>query len=140
MVTSDAAGALAIVLAFAAALDDDDFERVARHLDNDVVYIIGGVTHRGPDAVVDSYRSGSVTARRIFDRVEFTHSVVWHDDDTIRIDFSDRLTADGDAFDHHSVQDVTVDRGRRIVSIIDQPVHGQRALLDEFMTRHGRSR
>jgi hypothetical protein len=96
MVTSDVDDVLAIVRDFAVALDQDDFERVADHLDSDVTYTIDGVTHRGPEAVVESYRRGSAAARRIFDDVEFSHSVVRHGDDKVRVDFSDRLTADGE--------------------------------------------
>jgi hypothetical protein len=131
---------VAVVLDFAAALDQDDFERVERHLHAEVVYLIDGTTHRGPDAVVDSYRQGSAAARRIFDHVEFSHSIVSRVDDTVRVDFGDRLAADGDVFDHHSVQDITVDGDRRVTRIVDQPVDGQRARLDEFMTRHARRR
>ena len=140
MVVDGADDSLTTVLDFATALDGDDFERVARHLHGDVVYVIGGVTHRGPDAVVESYRQGSATARRIFDQVEFTHSIVSRDNDTFRVDFSDRLTAGGEAFDHHSVQDITVDRHRLVTRIVDQPVDGQRTRLDEFMSRHARRR
>ena len=136
MVTHDGDRALATVSDFASALDNDDFARVARHLHRDVVYTIGGITHRGPKAVVESYRNGSATARRIFDHVEFSHSIVWHDHDTVRIDFSDRLGADGDVFHHHSIQDITVGRHGQVTSIVDRPVDDQRAALDDFMARH----
>ncbi len=138
--THDANQALATVSDLASALDNDDFARVARHLHRDVVYTIDGITHRGPEAVVESYRNGSATARRIFDHVEFSHSVVWHDHDTVRVDFSDRLVADGDVFHHHSLQDITVGRHEQVTSIVDQLVDGQRAALDDFMTRHTLSR
>jgi hypothetical protein len=143
MVTDGADGvdhALATVLDLAAALDADDFERVAEHLHPEVTYTIDGVTHRGPDAVVASYRRGSATARRIFDDVEFGHSLVRRVDDTFRVDFSDRLLADGEVFLHHSVQDITVDHDQLVTSIVDQPLDGQRAPLDEFMARHDRHR
>ena len=140
MATPEVDDVIAVVLDLAAALDQDDFERVERHLHADVVYLIGGIAHRGPDAVVDSYRQGSATARRIFDHVEFSHSIVSRDADTVRVDFGDRLVADGDVFDHHSIQDITVDRDRRVTNIVDQPVDGQRVRLDEFMTRHARRR
>ena len=140
MAANGADDSLATVLDFAAALDGDDFEHVARLLDDDVVYLIDGVTHRGPDAVVASYRQGSAAARRIFDHVEFTHSVVSRDGDTFRVDFSDRLTADDEAFHHHSIQDITVDRHGLVVGIVDQPVVGQRDRLEEFMARHARRR
>jgi ketosteroid isomerase-like protein len=140
MVARNTDDVLATVLDFALALDHDDFERVAAHLAKDVTYIIDDVTHRGPEAVVESYRQGSAAARRVFDDVDFSHSIVWHKGDTVRVDFSDRLTADGDTFQHHSMQDITVDRDRCVTVIVDQPIDGQRARLDEFMTSHNRIR
>lgn len=138
--TDEVDEARATVLDFAAALDADDFGRVAAHLHSEVVYTIDGVTHRGPQAVVESYQTGSAAARRIFDDVEFGHSIVERVGDTFRVDFSDRLTADGDVFDHHSVQDITIDGALRVTSIVDQPVDGQRARLDAFMASHDRHR
>jgi hypothetical protein len=35
---------------------------VVPHLHSDVVYLIDGVAHRGPQAVVDGYRNGSALA------------------------------------------------------------------------------
>ena len=131
---------LATVLDLAAALDADDFDRVAGHLHQDVEYTIDGSTHRGREAVVASYRQGSAAARRIFDQVDFSHSIVQQVGETVRVDFGDRLTADGEVFHHRSIQDITVDQDRRVTNIVDQPVEGQRARLDEFMSRHGRSR
>jgi hypothetical protein len=132
---------LTTVAGLALALDRDDFAGVIQHLHPDVVYEIGGVTHRGAAEVVESYRSGSASARKIFDHVEFDHSVVGPvGDRTIRVDFADRLTADGEQFEHHSVQDITVDLTDRVTRIVDRPVEGQRSRLDEFMSRHQRVR
>lgn len=132
---------LSAVAGLARALDRDDFEGVMQYLHPDVVYEIEGVTHRGVPAVVESYRSGSASAREIFDHVEFDHSFLGPvGDRTIRVDFSDRLTADGEQFEHHSIQDITVDLTDRITHIVDRPIEGQHSRLDEFMTRHQRVR
>ena len=132
---------LSAVAGLALALDRDDFDGVIQYLHPDVVYEIGGVTHRGAAAVVESYRSGSASAREIFDDVEFDHTVLGQvGDRTIRVDFSDRLTADGEQFEHHSIQDITVDLMDRVTHIVDRPVEGQRSRLDEFMSRHQRVR
>jgi hypothetical protein len=61
-------------------------------------------------------------------------------DRTIRVDFSDRLTAGGEQFEHHSIQDITVDVADRVTHIVDRHVEGQRGRLDEFMSRHRRVR
>jgi hypothetical protein len=132
---------LTAVAGLALALDRDDFDGVVQYLHPDVIYEIGGVVHRGAAAVVESYRSGSASAREIFDDVQFDHTVLGPvADRTIRVDFSDRLTADGEQFEHHSVQDITVDLTDRVTHIVDRPVEGQRSRLDEFMSRHRRVR
>jgi hypothetical protein len=131
-------GALGTVGHLARALDADDFATVRSLLSPDVQYRIGTESHHGPDAVVRSYADGSTLARRLFDRVGFDHTVVgFIADRTVRVDFSDRLEVGGDAFDHHSVQDITVGDGSMITSIVDQPVVGQRERLDAFMEDHG---
>ncbi len=126
------------VVLLARALDEDDFVTVRSLLDPEVTYRIGSELHRGPDAVVQSYSEGSALARHLFDRVGFDHTVVGLvDDRTVRVDFSDRLEVAGDVFDHHSVQDIVVGERSMIVSIVDQPVTGQRERLDGFMRDHG---
>lgn len=130
-----------VVGAFAAALDADDFESVTEMVDEEVVYRIGDVVHRGPAAVVASYRDGSALARRIFERVEYSHEVVGVVGvGTVRVDFADTLHAGGETLDHHSIQDVEVGRDGRIVSITDLPVERERDRVDAFMARHGLSR
>jgi hypothetical protein len=130
---------LTAIAGLALALDRDDFDAVAHHLHSDVVYEIGDDTHRGAFAVVESYRTGSASAREIFDEVEYDHCVLGLvGDRTVRVDFSDRLTADGEVFEHHSVQDITVDSAGRVTHIVDRAVEGQRGRLDEFMARHHR--
>lgn len=141
MESQPSASPLTVVAGLARALDRDDFDGVMQYLHADVVYEIGGLTHRGAAAVVDSYRSGSASAREIFDDVEFDHTVLGLvGDRTVRVDFSDRLTADGEVFEHHSVQDVTVDRAGRVTHIVDLPIESERSRLDEFMSRHHRMR
>ena len=141
-VTTDSnSAALELVSTLANALDADDFGRVEACLHPDVTYRINGATQRGPSAVVTSYRAGSALARRIFDDVEFGHEIVGLvDRNTIRVDFADRLAANDETFEHHSVQDITVDPNGTVLAIVDQPVAGQHTRLDEFMNRHGLSR
>jgi hypothetical protein len=80
-------------------------------------------------------------ARGLFDRVDFDHRLVGLvAPRTVRVDFSDRLEVGGDVFDHHSVQDIEVGDDAAIVSIVDQPVDGQRERLDAFMKVHGLTR
>ena len=132
------ASALDTVKRLASALDADDFARVEACLHPDVDYRTDGATHHGPAAVVASYRAGSELARTLFDQVHFAHTIVaTTDGPTIRVDFSDLLQVRGATFEHHSVQDITVDPSGKVVTIVDQPVAGQRERLDAFMGRHG---
>jgi len=122
----------------AEALDADDFDRVEACLHPDVDYRIGGATHHGSAAVVASYRTGSELAQRLFDQVDYGHTIVESaPGPTVRVDFSDLLRVSGALFEHHSVQDITVHSNGTIIAIVDQPVAGQRELLDAFMDRHG---
>jgi ketosteroid isomerase-like protein len=132
---------LATAAALATALDADDFTAVEALLHPDVTYRIGGDEHRGPAAVVDSYRNGSALARRLFDRVVFDHTIVGLvGDRTARIDFVDALEVAGDVLEHHSLQDVTVAADGSVVAIVDHPVEGEAACLEAFLARHGRRR
>lgn len=126
---------------FATALDGDDFAGLLPMLDDDVVYRIGNETHRGPSEVIASYRSGSELARRLFDRVEFSHRIIGTiAERTVRIDFSDILHVGDEQLEHHSIQDVVVGDDDRIESITDRPVAGERERVDAFMARHGLTR
>ena len=130
-----------VATAFATVLDADDLDSLVTMLSDDVVYRIGDAVHRGPDAVVASYRDGSALARTIFEQVTYSHDIVGLvGARTVRIDFADDLAEGGEDFDHHSIQDVEVGRDGRIVAITDRPVEGQRAQLDAFMARHGLTR
>jgi hypothetical protein len=130
--------ALDVAAALAVALDADDFVAVGSLLDADVIYRVGDDEHRGPAAVVESYRSGSELARRLFDFVEFSHTIVGLvAERTARIDFADLLHVGVESLEHHSVQDVIVGVDGQVVLITDQPLDGERARVAAFMDRHG---
>ena len=101
---------LQVAAALASALDADDFESVAEMLGDDVEYRIGDVVHQGPDAVVASYRNGSASARRIFEQVEYSHEIIGLvGEHTVRIDYADDLSADGEHIEHHRAHPDVVD-------------------------------
>ena len=131
----------ALVEALAAALDADDFATVHDLLAEDCTYEIDGERHEGPDAVVASYRAGSARCRRLFDGVEFGHELLdGAAEHTRRVRYTDRLRAGDEVFLHLTDQDITVDPRAGITRILDRPVPGERARLDDFMARHGISR
>lgn len=122
---------------FAAALDADDFDALLPMLADDIVYRIGDDEHRGPAAVIESYRSGSELARQLFDVVEFSHAIIGPvADRAVRIDFVDTLHVGGDHLEHHSVQDIRIDVAGRIAEIDDVPIDGERERVDAFLARH----
>ena len=132
---------LHVAAVLASDLDADDVESVKTMLRGDVEYRIGDEVHQGPDAVVASYRNGSALARRIFEQVEYSHEIVGLvGERTVRIDYADDLSANGEHFEHHSIQDVEVGRDGRVVTITDQPVAGQQERVAAFMARHGLTR
>jgi len=130
-----------VAVALATALDADDFDSLLAMFDDEVVYRIADDEHHGPEAVVASYCAGSTLARRIFEQVEYSHEIIGLvADRTIRIDFADKLHANGEQLDHHSIQDIEVGEDGRIVSVTDRPVEGQQERVDAFMDRHGLTR
>ena len=121
--------------------DADYFATVAKMLSDDVKYRIGDAAHQGPDAVAGSYRDGSAMARRIFEKVEYSHEIIGLVGEcTVRIDYADNLSANGEHIEHHSIQDVEVGHDGRIVTITDQPVAGQQERIAAFLARHGLTR
>jgi hypothetical protein len=125
-----------VVAELADALDADDFDGVQRRLANDCVYRIGGQRHVGPEAVVASYRDGSQLARRLFDKVIFTHEIVSEPSaDSVLVDYRDELIAGGEWFSHRSRQRITVEGGL-VSRITDIPIPGEKEALAAFMQRH----
>lgn len=125
----------------ATALDGDDYATAAELLADDIVYLIGDETLRGPDAVVASYRAASEMAHRLFDAVEYDHRVIPTDDpNSFRVDYSDILTVNGETHHHRAEQRVTVTGGEGVTEIVNVEVPGEREKVDEFLNRHGLSR
>ena len=122
------------------ALDHDDYETAASVLADRVRYSIGDEALVGREAVVESYRTASEMAHRLFDRVEYGHSVFATDTpNTFRISYSDKLTLGDESLTHMAEQQVTVaDEG--VTRIINVELPGEREAVDAFLERHGLSR
>lgn len=125
----------------AQALDDDDYVTAASVMADNVEYTIGDEKLHGRDAVIDSYRAGSEMARRIFDRVDYSHEVVPTDDPRVfSISYTDALTASGETLTHMVEQIVTVRPGDGVARIRNVDLPGEAEKVDDFMKRHGLSR
>jgi hypothetical protein len=130
-----------IVERLADALDRDDYEAAMKVMADRVRYSIGEQVLEGPEAVVQSYRTASETAHRLFDRVEYGHDVVSTDDPhTFRVSYSDKLTVSGESLTHMAEQQVTVDPEQGVIGIVNVDVPGEREKVDAFLHRHDLSR
>lgn len=125
----------------AQALDDDDYETATSVMTPDVEYVIGDQTLSGPAAIVASYKAASEMAHRIFDGVGYDHEIVATDDpDLFHIHYSDILTIGDETLTHKALQYVRAEEGKGVVHIINVDVPGERERVNDFLTRHGRSR
>lgn len=130
-----------VVEQLAESLDQDDFEAAGSVMAERVEYSVGNEVLVGPNAVVDSYRTASGMAHRLFDRVEYGHTV-WATDDpnTFRISYSDTLTVSGETLTHMAEQRVTVDPDKGVIRIVNVELPGEREKVDGFLQRHGLTR
>lgn len=130
-----------LVERLAVALDGDDYPTAASVMAERVRYTIGDQELTGPDAVVASYRTASEMAHRLFDQVEYGHSVIPTDDPhTFRVSYSDTLTVAGETLRHMAEQEVTVAPDAGVVRIVNVELPGEKEKVDAFLERHGLSR
>jgi hypothetical protein len=126
-----------LALRFARALDLDEYDIVRALLAPDCHY----ETRNGPifeaDAVVDSYRSASKTARSLFDTVEYESALLSAKMDAAEISFSDRLTKDGRQHIYCCRQRLFFNPGGLVRRIIHEELPGERQRLLEFCARCG---
>lgn len=123
---------MAIAGRFAAALDREDYEAATGLLRADCVYVIRGETHRGPAAIIDSYRGNGDTAARVFDRVEYESAVGQSGDGWPVITFTDHIRHAGRPHTHVCEQRLCVDENGLIGRIEHHDLPGERERLAEF--------
>lgn len=125
----------------ATALDQDDYQTVASVLAEEVRYSIGEEVLVGREAVVESYRTASEMAHRLFDQVEYGHTVFTTDDpNTFRISYTDTLTIGEESLTHMAEQHLTVATEEGVTRIVNVDLPGEREAVDAFLERHGLSR
>jgi hypothetical protein len=120
-----------IAARFAAALDADDFGAVRPLLGEECRYDVRGETLVGPDAILDSYRTASASARRAFDRVTYSSRVVRTDADSATVEFADHLERAGSTHTFRSLQHLTIVDGV-IVAIRHEDLPGEREKLAAY--------
>lgn len=118
-------------LAFAAALDGDDFEAARRHLSASCEYAIGEEVLRGPDAILGSYEEATTRAHARFDEVRY-ESAVETDAPDIRILYTDILRRGDRVHRHQCHQRLSFDAAGLIARIVHEPIAGEREALLAF--------
>jgi hypothetical protein len=137
MVTEDKMRAMA--LAFATALDRNDFEGAISLLAPTGRYepcAPEGVLV-GPAAIVESYRWHDARDRAAFDRVEYSSSIESVHALTAAIRFTDVLEKDGESHTYNCRQHITVNETAAIYRIIQEDVPEEKAVVRDFMKRVG---
>jgi hypothetical protein len=121
-----------LALRFARALDLGDYDVVRALLAPDCHY----ETRTGPifeaDAIVDSYRGASKTARSRFDIVEYESALLGAGIDTAEILISDRLTKNGRQHLYRCRQRLFFTPGGLVSRIVHEELPGERQRLLEF--------
>lgn len=126
-----------LVTRFARALDGEDYPTVRRLLHDDCEYVCRGETHRGPEAIVESYRSNGDAGRSEFESIVYESTVRGVDERTAVVRFVDHLERAGERFTFESEQVVDAE-GDRIVRIEHVDLPGRCEALEAFRNRTNR--
>lgn len=129
-----------MVRAIARALDQDDFETVARWLADDCVYETGRATLRGPSAIVASYAEASAWGRRHLDAVRYESAVEPVAGAEVAVRFTDRLEHRGRTHTHVCRQAFTVGAAGRVTRIVHHDLPGEPEALRAFFAGCGLER
>ena|SRR5262245_5092126 len=127
-----------IATRFAAALDADDFAPARELLAASCHYEVRGAVLIGPDAILDSYRAASESARREFDRVSYASRVIRVEANSATVEFADHLERAGASHIFRSLQRLTI-TGGLITAIRHEDLPGEREKLAEFRESLARS-
>jgi ketosteroid isomerase-like protein len=124
---------------FAKALDLEDYPVAIECLEDDCLYTIADDQHRGPSAIVDSYRASGDWAREHLDGIAYESSLRWEDGQVV-VHFVDHLTHAGRRFTHRCEQVLEFSDPGRIVAIEHRDLPGEREALSSFFEAVGISR
>jgi ketosteroid isomerase-like protein len=125
---------------FAESLDNEDYDTARACLRPDAVYQIGGDEHRGPEAIVASYRGNGDWAARTLDHIEYESSAQATGDFSAKITFVDRIEHAGEKLVHRCEQHLEFDDGGRIRAIRHVDLPGEPEALEAFFQRVGLAR
>ncbi|MBX3196674.1 MAG: hypothetical protein KF894_00855 [Labilithrix sp.] len=130
-------GFLAVVSAFAAALDRADFEGASRCLSAACTYEIGEAVVEGVDAIVDAYSANHRRATRAVERIRYRSSVEGTAPGVAVVTFEDRLEHRGQRHRYRCRQEMHVGRSKLVERIVHQEVDTERQALETFFASVG---
>ena len=128
---------LTSVVAFAEALDRDDFDAAIRFVSDDCVYESPSGRIVGAAAIMDSYARNAAWARETFDRLEFKSHVEMRSPTEALIEYTDITEHKGVGHTYKCQQIVEIDGGGMICKITHHEVSGQAEALNAFFEKVG---
>lgn len=133
---------LAVAARFAHALDREDYGAAAACLAPTCEYSIGSEMHRGPEAIIATYRESGEWAAAQLDSVRYESSVRPSVDAPggAIVTFTDHIEARGHRLAHRSEQRLWFDEAGRIRLIEHVDLPGERDALEVFFAQVGIAR
>lgn len=128
-----------LIAAFAAALDDDDFERAGVLLSGGCAYVLRGQTLHGPEAILSSYRDSSRQAHERFDAIAYTSSVSAVEADSVLVAYADHLICGDQQHTFRCQQRLWLDDLGRIWRIEHLDLPGEQERMARFEASVSRS-
>lgn len=125
------------VVAFAAALDKDEFETAIRFVANDCVYESPSGQIVGAAKIMDSYAKNAAWARDAFDNLEFRSHVDMRSPTEALIEYTDITKHEGVGHTYRCQQIVTIDEDGLICAIKHREIPGQAEALNAFFEKVG---
>ena len=129
---------VAITNLFAKALDVEDYDTASRLLADSCIYSMCGTTIIGRDAIINTYRINSESAKRRFDSIGYRSYVEAASLQSARICFTDRLCVANESHEFQCSQTVRVGPDELINEIRHEELPGERQRLKDFEDRLGR--
>lgn len=125
------------VMAFAKALDIDDFSAAARFVADDCVYDAPTSQRVGAEAIMASYAENAKWARGVFDSLEFKSDVEMQSSRTAVITYTDITRHGGVDHTYRCRQVVDLDADGMICGIRHDEIPGEREALEAFLKQAG---
>lgn len=131
---------IALAERFAQALDEEDYTSAAALIASTCVYTTGEETHRGPAAIIASYRSHGNWAAQHLEQVRYESRVRAGERGGVVVTFVDHVEHAGHAHTYQCEQHLSFDEQALISAIQHVELPGEREGLQEFFVAVGLAR